>query len=48
MPGGQSDNPLSPFYGAGHEDWVHGRATPLLPGTTTYTLTLEPAAERTP
>jgi penicillin G amidase len=48
MPGGQSDNPLSPFYGAGHEDWVHGRATPLLPGTTTYTLTLEPASDRTP
>ena len=24
MPGGQSDNPLSPFYGAGHEDWAQG------------------------
>src|SRR3546814_15144340 len=22
MPGGQSGNPLSPFWGAGHEDWV--------------------------
>ena len=43
MPGGQSDNPLSPFYGAGHEDWVHGRPTPLLPGTTKYTLVLEPS-----
>ena len=43
MPGGQSDNPLSPFFGAGHEDWVHGRPTPLLPGKTEHTLTLEPA-----
>jgi penicillin amidase len=43
MPGGQSDNPLSPFYGAGHEDWVHGRPTPLLPGATKYTLVLEPS-----
>lgn len=43
MPGGQSDNPLSPFYGAGHEDWVKGKATPFLPGETKYTLTLKPA-----
>ncbi len=43
MPGGQSDNPLSPFFGAGHADWVHGRPTPLLPGKTEHTLTLEPA-----
>ncbi len=42
MPAGQSDNPLSPFYGAGHEDWAKGRATPFLPGTTKYTLTLKP------
>jgi len=44
MPGGQSDNPLSPFFGAGHEDWVNGRPTPLLPGKTMHTLTLEPEA----
>ncbi|AND69308.1 hypothetical protein ATSB10_18540 [Dyella thiooxydans] len=44
MPGGQSDNPLSPFFGAGHEDWVHGRPTPLLPGPVRHTLTLEPTA----
>ena len=25
MPGGQSGHPLSPYWGAGHEDWVHGR-----------------------
>jgi len=42
MPGGQSGNPLSPFWGAGHEDWVHGRPTPFLPGPARYTLRLEP------
>jgi penicillin G amidase len=42
MPAGQSDNPLSPYYGVGHEDWVHGRPTPLLPGADQHTLTLEP------
>jgi len=42
MPGGQSGNPLSPFWGAGHEDWVHGRATPFLPGKATHTLALNP------
>ncbi|HET6432259.1 penicillin acylase family protein [Dyella sp.] len=42
MPGGQSDNPLSPFFGAGHADWVHGRPTPLLPGPARHTLTLTP------
>ncbi len=40
MPGGQSGHPLSPYYGAGHEDWEEGRPTPLLPGPTVYTLTL--------
>lgn len=44
MPGGQSDNPLSPYYGAGHDDWVHGRPTPLLPGLAQHTLTLAPAS----
>lgn len=42
MPGGQSGHPLSPFWGAGHEDWVHGRATPFLPGKTEHFLTLHP------
>ena len=42
MPGGQSGNPLSPFWGAGHEDWVHGRPTPFLPGKTKYSLKLTP------
>lgn len=45
MPGGQSDHPLSPYFGAGHEDWVAGRPTPLLPGETQHTLTLQPAGD---
>ncbi|WEN14459.1 penicillin acylase family protein [Rhodanobacter sp. AS-Z3] len=44
MPGGQSDHPLSPYFGAGHQDWVAGRPTPLLPGANQHTLTLQPAA----
>ena len=43
MPGGQSGHPMSPFWGAGHDDWVHGRPTPFLPGEATHTLTLRPA-----
>ena len=43
LPGGQSGHPLSPFWGAGHEDWVHGRPTPFLPGPATHTLRLQPA-----
>ena len=42
MPGGQSGHPLSPFWGAGHDDWVHGRPTPFLPGKTAYALKLKP------
>lgn len=42
MPGGQSGNPLSPFFGAGHEAWVHGQPTPLLPGPAKHTLQLQP------
>lgn len=42
MPGGQSGHPLSPFWGAGHDDWLHGRATPFLPGPAQHTLTLSP------
>ncbi|MEM6639147.1 MAG: penicillin acylase family protein [Pseudomonadota bacterium] len=43
MPGGQSGHPLSPFFDAGHDDWVLGNPSPLLPGPTRYTLTLTPA-----
>lgn len=42
MPGGQSGHVLSPFWGAGHDDWVQGRPTPFLPGETEHTLTLTP------
>lgn len=42
MPGGQSGHPLSPFWGAGHDDWVHGRPTPFLPGPARHTLRLAP------
>ena len=42
MPAGQSDNPLSPYYLAGHRDWVAGSATPLLPGPVRWTLRLVP------
>jgi penicillin amidase len=44
VPGGPVDHPLSPFYGAGHEDWAQGKPTPLLPGAAKHTLTLRPAA----
>ena len=43
MPAGQSDNPLSPWFGRGNEAWVHGKPAPLLPGPAKYRLTLEPA-----
>lgn len=46
MPGGQSDNPLSPYFGAGQQAWLQGRAAPLLPGPTLYTLNLEPDGSR--
>jgi penicillin amidase len=42
MPGGPVDHPLSPFYGAGHDAWVEGKPTPLLPGTTQHVLRLLP------
>jgi len=38
MPGGQSGHPLSPWFLRGHEDWVKGRPTPLLPGPVEHTL----------
>ena len=42
MPGGQSGHPLSPYYRAGHDAWVKGEPTPLLPGPTQHTLLLKP------
>ena len=42
MPSSQSGHPLSPFYGKGHDDWVKGIATPLLPGKVEYQLSIVP------
>jgi penicillin amidase len=42
MPGGESANPCSPYFRAGHEAWVHGDPTPFLPGPAEHTLTLAP------
>ena len=42
MPTGQSGHPLSDFYRRGHDDWVHGRPSPFLPGEVTYRLSLVP------
>lgn len=42
MPGGQSANPLSPYFSAGYEAWVRGNPTPFLPGPAEHTLDLEP------
>lgn len=44
MPGGQSGNPLSPFWGAGHDDWVNGTPSPFLPGEAVHALRLNPPA----
>ena len=43
MPTGQSGHPLSPFYNAGHNDWLEGKPTPFLPGPAVSTLTLAPS-----
>jgi len=42
MPGGQSGHPLSPFWAAGHDDWVQGKPSPFLPGAAEHTLILQP------
>ncbi|MFC0679605.1 penicillin acylase family protein [Lysobacter korlensis] len=46
MPGGQSGHPFSPFWGAGHDDWVHGRPTPFLPGPALHSLQLSVPASK--
>jgi len=45
LPGGQVGHPLSPFWGAGHADWVEGRPSPFLPGSSTTLLRLAPPAQ---
>ena len=42
MPTGQSGHPLSPFYRQGHDEWVHGRPSPFLPGDSQHELRLVP------
>lgn len=42
MPGGQAGSPRTPYYLAGHEDWIEGQATPFLPGKAKWTLQLKP------
>lgn len=46
MPGGQSGHPLSPHYQDGHSAWVHGEATPFVPGEARSTLRLIPGGDR--
>ena len=43
QPGGQSGHPLSPYYRLGYEDWVFGKASPLLPGPSQHQLKLVPS-----
>lgn len=42
FPGGESGNPLSPYYRAGFEAWARGEMLPLLPGPTEHEVTLHP------
>ncbi|CAN7643235.1 penicillin acylase family protein [Trinickia sp. LjRoot230] len=42
MPGGQSGNPASPYFLAGHQAWVRGEATPFEPGAAEHRLVLRP------
>ncbi len=42
LPGGVSGHPLSRWYAAGHEDWVLGRPSPLLPGPPVDRVVLAP------
>lgn len=46
LPGGPVDHPLSPFYGAGHAQWVRGEPRPILPGMAQHRLTLAPIANK--
>jgi penicillin amidase len=46
MPAGQSGNPWSPYYLAGHEAWVQGKPSPFLPGPAKWTLTFLPTSNK--
>lgn len=43
LPSGQSGHPLSPYFGAGHEEWLNGGMLPFLPGETKWSLEFLPA-----
>lgn len=42
QPGGASGHFLSPFFRAGHQDWVEMNPSPFLPGPAVHTLILSP------
>ncbi|MBL4601243.1 MAG: penicillin acylase family protein [Emcibacteraceae bacterium] len=42
LPAGQSGHPLSPYYGAGHKDWMAGSPTPFLPQETKWEMEFVP------
>jgi penicillin amidase len=42
MPVGEADNPATPYYLAGHSDWVEGQPSPFLPGPPRWKLRLVP------
>ncbi len=41
IPGGQSDDPLSPYYRAGFRAWAEGKPLPFLPGPAEHRLLLQ-------
>ncbi|AHM73566.1 penicillin acylase family protein [Yersinia hibernica] len=47
QPGGQSGHPISPWFLAGHEYWVHGLSLPLEPGPVQKTLMMQPQKSET-
>ncbi len=46
QPAGPSGHFLSPYFRSGHEDWVHLRPTPFLPGPAKHELVLKPSQAR--
>lgn len=48
LPGGESSNPLSPWYGDEFRAWAEGMPTPLAPGAAVKTLTFMPWSRMVP
>jgi len=46
MPSGQVANPLSPFWGKGHEDWIEGKASPLFTTNQQHTFILKAESQQ--